>query len=71
MNTSLKGVVVVAVAPVASASEFRGVLRERFLLGSDILVSLLMVYWRLVAGFSLSRSVVVCPNSPRSRRAAL
>lgn len=37
LNTSLKGVSLAAVATVAPVTELRGVIRRRFLLGSDIL----------------------------------
>jgi len=38
LNTSLKGVVVAVEATIALVPEFRGVLRGRFLLVSDILI---------------------------------
>ena len=53
-----------AAATVVLVPEFRGVLRERFLLGSDILTSLLMVNCRSVVDPPFARSHRCCRNVP-------
>lgn len=50
--TSLKGVMFAAAAITESASEFRGVMRGRFLLGSDMLTYGKSTMWLTVPRFS-------------------